>query len=125
MSAHMMGVSLHSASPARRPLFQTRLLSFRVASVSRSRHRASRVSVGVPDIWARANLRFLAARVSSAVLALAMFLGMASPGFAQQGAPIPNGLTNWWRGELNAVDTQGSMNGTILGGAGYTSPGKV
>jgi hypothetical protein len=43
--------------------------------------------------------------------------------FAQQptAAPIPNGLTNWWRAEGNALDTQSNVNGTLNNGAGYTT----
>ncbi|MBV9145504.1 MAG: LamG domain-containing protein, partial [Acidobacteria bacterium] len=39
---------------------------------------------------------------------------------AQTAAPIPNGLTNWWRAEGNALDTQSNVNGTN-NGVGFTA----
>ncbi|MCC7261594.1 MAG: hypothetical protein IT369_03635 [Candidatus Latescibacteria bacterium] len=43
---------------------------------------------------------------------------------AQTSAPIPSGLVSWWRGEGNANDSQGSNNGTLLGGISF-APGMV
>ncbi|HEU5451078.1 MAG TPA: LamG domain-containing protein, partial [Terriglobales bacterium] len=60
--------------------------------------------------------------VASILTVIALLCGSA---FAQQAAPIPNGLTHWWRAENNGADTQGGL-GTVLGnGATFTANGKV
>ena len=50
---------------------------------------------------------------------LAIVLLAASPRALAQAAPLPSGLTNWWRAEGNALDTQSGLNGTVTNSAGF------
>jgi hypothetical protein len=57
-------------------------------------------------------------------LLLAGMLGMPPDAAQAQSVPVPPGLIDWWRGEGNANDSQGSNNGILEGGAGF-APGMV
>lgn len=39
--------------------------------------------------------------------------------------PAPAGLVGWWPGDGDATDLIGGNHGSVIGGAGFTSPGKV
>lgn len=43
---------------------------------------------------------------------------------AYQAVPAPAGIVGWWKAEGNALDSAGSHNGTLEGGASY-APGEV
>jgi len=55
--------------------------------------------------------------------ALIAALGLSSH-TAHAQLPVTAGLVSWWRGEDNALDSEGANNGTLVNGAGF-APGKV
>ena len=54
------------------------------------------------------------------VFALSLTFGGASSAVAQCLVP-PEGLVSWWSGNGSTIDGQGSNDGVLQGGAGYTS----